>query len=294
MSGSIQTPDTTERFTGWYALGLNGPVVMGILNVTPDSFSDGGRTVTVDSAVSRALRMVDEGAGIIDIGGESTRPGAEPVSEEEELSRVIPVVEALRAKSDTLISVDTYKAVVAKRALEAGADIINDISAGRMDNRMFRTVADSGAAYVMMHMQGTPRNMQDAPHYRDVFEEVYDFFRKRIDLCVQKGVDRGWIAIDPGFGFGKTLEHNLALMRQLPKFRALDRSMLIGVSRKSFIEKITGVKSAPDKRIGGSIAAALNAVARGASVVRAHDVRETVEALKVWRAIETGEYHGTV
>lgn len=267
---------------------------MGILNVTPDSFSDGGRSATVDGAVARALRMIEDGAAIIDIGGESTRPGAETVALEEELRRVIPVVTALRARTDALISVDTYKARVAEAALDAGADMINDISAGRFDSAMTPLIADRECAFIMMHMQGTPRDMQRAPAYADVVTDVRDFFVERLAASDADGIDRARLVIDPGIGFGKTLAHNLALLCHVGDLTALGAPVLIGASRKSFISNIYDRDSAPDQRLGGSLAAALMAVNGGARIIRAHDVRETVEALAVWRALDGEGSHGTL
>lgn len=267
------------------ALDLSQPVVMGIVNVTPDSFSDGGKAETTELAIKQAQMMIDSGAQIIDIGGESTRPGADLVSEADELARVLPVVQALRKQSSVAISVDTYKSAVAKHALDSGADIINDISAGRMDEKMVPLIAETDAAFVMMHMQGTPQTMQVDPQYADVVTEVAGFLKERLDYCASAGINSERLVIDPGIGFGKTLEHNLALLDGITTLTALGAPVLIGASRKSFIGRLEGEPAAPDQRLGGSIAAALAALAQGARILRVHDVRETVQALKVFSAI---------
>jgi len=255
---------------------------MGVLNLTPDSFSDGGSTfrgnrVDVEAAVAIAQSIVGEGAAIIDVGGESTRPGSAPVDVAEELRRVIPVVERLAA-FDTIVSVDTNKAEVARAALDAGADLINDVRA-LDDAEMRRVVAASRAAVCLMHMQGEPRTMQDAPSYRDVVAEVSDYLREKARVCEADGIERDRIVIDPGFGFGKTLTHNMALLRGLGDIAALGYPVLVGVSRKGMIGAMTG--RPVDQRLAGSVAAAVIAVQNGAKIVRAHDVAATVDALKV-------------
>jgi dihydropteroate synthase len=263
-------------------LPLDIPRVMGVLNVTPDSFSDGGRYVRngrVDPsiAVAAAQQMIDDGAAIIDVGGESTRPGSSPVDAQEELRRVIPIVERLCAMA-TIVSVDTSKAVVARAALEAGAHVINDVCALE-DPDLLAVVAGSDAGVCLMHKRGEPRTMQDAPHYADVTAEVSDYLKARVEHCEAAGIARQRIAIDPGFGFGKSLEHNLTLLRRLDDLAAIGCPVLVGLSRKGMIGTITG--RALDGRVAGSVAAAVIAVQHGARIVRAHDVAATVDALKV-------------
>ena len=256
-------------------------VVMGILNVTPDSFSDGGNFASLEFALSHAEAMVEQGVDIIDIGGESTRPGSPPVPLDEELRRVMPVLYALRDIGKPL-SVDTYKPEVMREALIAGADLINDINAFRAPGAI-EAVRDSDCALCIMHMQGEPQTMQQEPHYDDVVGEVTAFLRERVDALTAAGIDRERICLDPGFGFGKTLEHNLALMRGIGRMRSeLDLPVLAGVSRKTMIGALTGKPVA--ERMAGSIGGALAAVAHGARIVRVHDVAETVDALTVWHA----------
>jgi dihydropteroate synthase len=254
-------------------------VVMGILNVTPDSFSDGGCYLDPERAVARGEELVAEGAEVIDIGGESTRPGAAPVDEAEELRRVIPVVRALAAKTRALISVDTRKAGVARAALDAGAGLINDIEAHRTDPELWKAVAAAGAGYVLMHMQGTPGTMQVNPQYRDVVGEVAAFFEERMRCLEHSGVQREQVLLDPGIGFGKTLEHNLALLRGLRVLSSAGRPILLGVSRKSFIGRLFGAE--PNQRTGASVACALWAADAGVGVFRVHDVAQTVQALRM-------------
>lgn len=262
----------------------NTPIIMGILNVTPDSFSDGGAYVSVDAAVSRALVMRDEGASIIDIGGESTRPGAQAVSADEECARVVPVIAALHERDPQLcISIDTSKASVAHAALEAGASIVNDVCAGR-DPEMFGVVAQAGAQYIAMHMQGAPRTMQDAPVYDDVVREVCDFFEERVASIRQAGIVPESIMLDPGIGFGKTLEHNLELLAATERLAAIGYPVVIGVSRKSLIGQLCD-EAAIDQRLEGSLALAAYTVARGARVLRVHDVAETRRFFQAWCAI---------
>jgi dihydropteroate synthase len=252
---------------------------MGILNVTPDSFSDGGCFLDAGRAIARGEAMIAEGAELIDVGGESTRPGAAPVDEAEELRRVIPVVRALASRTRAVISVDTRKAGVARAALDAGAGIINDIEAQRSDPELWKAVAATGAGYVLMHMQGSPQTMQVDPQYDDVVAEVTGFFRERLQRLEEAGVPRDQVLLDPGIGFGKTLEHNLALIRGLGVISALDRPILLGVSRKSFIGRLFGAE--PQQRLGASVACALWAAGSGAGVFRVHDVAETVQALRM-------------
>lgn len=265
------------------------PCVMGILNVTPDSFSDGGRFFSAAAAVDHALHMIDDGADMLDIGGESTRPGAEDVPIDEELRRVVPVIESLRAVSAIPISIDTRKAAVADAAIAAGANIINDVSALRHDAAMADVAARFDVPVVLMHMQGSPATMQTEPAYADVVEEVHAFLSERLTACSDRGI--GQVVLDPGIGFGKTLDHNLKLLRGLPRILDLGVPVLIGVSRKSFIGQLTGRPS--DMRLPGSIAAAVLALHGGASIFRVHDVRETREALDVAAAIlqEEGRHH---
>jgi dihydropteroate synthase len=259
------------------------PAVMGIVNVTPDSFSDGGRDLALGDAVARAEHLVAEGADILDVGGESSRPGAEPVGLEDELRRVIPVVEALAGRLSVPISVDTTKAEVFRRALGVGATILNDITALGGDPEMPRVVADSDAGVILMHMAGTPRTMQLDPRYDDVVAEVRDWLARRVDWVESLGVARGRIAIDPGIGFGKTVEHNLDLLRNLGQFATVGCAIVVGTSRKGFLGALTG-RPVP-RRMTASVVSALAAMTRGADVVRVHDVGPTVDALKVWDAL---------
>jgi len=263
---------------------LAEPVVMGILNVTPDSFSDGGDLPDAAIAIATGLAMQEAGAVILDVGGESTRPGSDPVPVAEELRRVVPVVRGLAAKG-AVVSVDTRHAAVMRAAIEAGARIVNDVTALAGDPDSLAAVADSEVSVVLMHMQGEPKTMQRDPHYYDVVGEVRDYLAQRIAACEAAGIGRQRIAIDPGIGFGKTLAHNLSLLAGLDALAALGCPVLIGVSRKSFIAHATGGSPPAKQRLGGSLAAALAAVERGARIVRAHDVAETVQALKIWSAI---------
>ena len=253
---------------------------MGVLKVTPDSFSEGGEFFDPNAAIERGIQIAAEGADIIDIGGESTRPGAEPVSAKEELKRVIPVIEKLRAKIDILISIDTSKAEVASAALDAGASIINDVTAGRGDKQMLPLTATRNAALVLMHMQGEPRTMQKNPHYGDVVREVTDFFRQQYGRAIECGVDPMRLAFDPGIGFGKTLEHNLSLLKDIDRLRVHDRPLVVGVSRKSFLGKLVDSGDMSD-RLAPTIAMTSMLRARGADVLRVHDVKENVAALRI-------------
>ena len=257
---------------------------MGVLNVTPDSFSDGGEFFSAEKAVEHGLQMAADGAQIIDIGGESTRPGAEPVSIAEELRRVIPVIENLRREIDIFISIDTSKSEVASAALEAGASIVNDVTGGRGDKEMMALVAKRNAGFVIMHMQGEPRTMQVDPHYADVVSEVADFFRQQYARALDCGIDPMAIAFDPGIGFGKTLSHNLELLKNLERLRLNDRPMVVGVSRKSFLGKLIGSSTVTD-RLSPTVALTSLLRARGADVFRVHDVRENALALRVSEAI---------
>jgi dihydropteroate synthase len=260
-------------------------LVLGIVNVTPNSFSDGGRFLDASHAIAHGVALVAEGADLVDVGGESTRPGAEAVPAEEELRRVIPVVAAL-VREGVAVSVDTMKPEVMRAAIDAGCAVVNDVNAFRAPGAI-EAVARGGVGVIAMHMQGTPTTMQQAPHYEDVVAEVASYLHERAQALEAGGVARDDIVIDPGFGFGKTLEHNLALFRSLPALAALGYPLLAGVSRKRMIGEITGRALA--ERAAGSVAAALLAVQNGASLVRVHDVRETVDALRVWRAIESPE-----
>ena len=262
------------------------PLVMGVLNITPDSFYDGGRYADGKRAVEHALRMVDEGADIIDIGGESSRPGAEPVDEDEEIARIIPVVEALAGNVDVPLSVDTYKARVAKRALETGTDIINDISALRFDSDMAEVISDSRCTVVLMHMLGTPRTMQKSPHYDDVVGEILAFLRERVAFAVEHGVLNENIIVDPGIGFGKTLEHNLEILGNIARFRETGCPVLVGASRKSVIGGITGAGA--EDRLWGTAAIAAHCVMQGVLIHRVHDVREIRQVCDVAAAIRNG------
>lgn len=262
-------------------------LIMGVLNVTPDSFSDGGEFFAPEKAIEQGRRMAAEGAGIIDVGGESTRPGAKPVSAEEELARVLPVIAKLLEKIPAFISIDTTKAAVAREALAAGASIINDVTGGRADPGMMTLAAEKKAAFVIMHMQGTPQTMQSNPHYDDVVGEVADFFRQQYARALECGIDSMAIAFDPGIGFGKTVEHNLKLLANLPRLRVHDRPIVVGVSRKSSLGQMIGSAEMSD-RLAPTIAFTALLRERGANVLRVHDVKENAAALRVTeRLLET-------
>ncbi|MEI7851069.1 MAG: dihydropteroate synthase [Kiritimatiellales bacterium] len=261
-------------------------LIMGILNVTPDSFSDGGKFLALEKAVARGLEMVAEGADIIDVGGESTRPGAKLVQALEEISRTVPVIKKLREKTKALISIDTQKAEVARAALAAGANIINDVSA-LADAAMAATAAETGAGLVLMHMLGTPETMQNNPHYDNVVSDVWNFLEERMNFAIARGVATEQIVLDPGIGFGKTDEHNLALLKGLPQLAAAGRPVLVGVSRKSFIGRMTGGE--PSERLAGSLATAGFAVLRGAHILRVHDVKESCDAVRLVDTLRTNE-----
>jgi len=258
------------------------PLIMGIVNVTPDSFSDGGKHATTASAVKHALYLENSGADILDIGGESTRPGAEPVTQEEELNRVIPVIEKLAGKTKIAISIDTQKPAVAKAALKAGASIINDIAANREDEAMWQLVAETKSGYVAMHMLGDPKTMQRNPKYADVLNDVEAFFNRQMERWTDWGISLEQVVLDPGIGFGKTLEHNLALMKGLERLTRMERPLAMGTSRKSFIGELTG--AGVNDRLPGSLASACRATQAGAAIIRTHDVEETTQALRVWTA----------
>ena len=266
------------------SLPLARPLVMGVLNVTPDSFSDGGRFVHLEAAIEHGLAMVSAGAALIDVGGESTRPGAAPVSVAEELARVVPVVRALSAGA-AVISIDTSKPEVMAQAAAAGAGLINDVRALRAPGAL-AAARDSGCAVCLMHMQGEPRTMQHAPVYSDVVAEVAQFLSARLEACRAAGIPADRLLIDPGFGFGKTFEHNLTLLRGLPLLAGLGAPLLVGLSRKSMVGTLTG--RAAGERLYGSLALAVLAALRGARIIRAHDVAATVDALKVVAAVEGG------
>jgi len=260
-----------------------GPLIMGILNVTPDSFFDGGRFLDIEKAVEHALRMVEDGADIIDVGGESTRPYSEPVSVDEELRRVIAVISRIRARSDTLISIDTYKAKTARAAHDAGADMINDISGLTFDRDMADTVGDLGAYVVIMHIKGTPENMQQAPFYDDVISEIKDFFIERIHFAKDHGVKEDNIIIDPGIGFGKRVEDDLKILKMLGAFKDIKRPVLVGASMKSFIGKATDTPI--EERINGTLASLAISLWNGADIIRVHDVKKAHRVLSLVHAV---------
>lgn len=259
-------------------------VIMGILNVTPDSFSDGGSYSSVDAAVERALQMVEDGADIIDIGGESTRPGSEPVTPDEEMERVIPVIKRIASQTQIPISIDTYKADVAKAALENGAKILNDISAGTFDQKMPELIAKSKCPAILMHIKGTPRDMQSNAVYEDVMAEISKYLRDRIRSLIAAGVDHRLLIVDPGIGFAKNSEHNLEILRRLKELKSIGRPILIGTSRKSMIGKVLG-DLPPQERLEGTAATVAVAIANGADIVRVHDVKEMVLTAKMTDAI---------
>ena len=265
---------------GDYLLEFNGRThLMGILNVTPDSFSDGGMFIDKKTAVEHGIRLAGEGADIIDVGGESTRPRAEPVSLEEELKRVIPVIRELAGEVDVPISIDTYKSEVAQEAIDAGASIINDISGLRFDDRMAGLAAETGVALVVMHIKGTPRDMQVDPHYDELLKEIGDYLSRSIEIAVEAGVKKENVIIDPGIGFGKRIEDNFILIKNLKYFRALGQPLLIGPSRKSFLWKTLNVST--DETLEATAAATAASVLSGADLIRAHDVKEISKAIKI-------------
>lgn len=285
---TFSKPEEIKRvipLAGGRQLPLSRPLVMGILNATPDSFSDGGRYESPDAALKRALQIELEGADIIDIGGESSRPGAVPVELDEEMRRVLPVIKMVARETDLCISVDTYRAATAAAAIDAGASIVNDISALRSDPDMPRLVAETHVPVIIMHMKGTPRDMQDSPRYDDCVRELDEFFEESIRFCGENGIDKSKIILDPGIGFGKRLHDNLAVLGGLARFKRHKLPLLVGASRKAFIGMIAPSSAPANKRIGGSIAAAVAAVLNGADIVRVHDVAETVEAIKVIQGI---------
>jgi len=261
-----------------------GPLLMGVINVTPDSFSDGGRFFEADRAIEHGLKLAEEGAHILDIGGESTRPGSTEVNTDEELERILPVLEGLK-NCGAVLSVDTRHGETMKAALAAGAGMMNDVSALTHDPAALNVIAASDAYICLMHMQGTPKTMQQNPQYEDVVHEVYDFLKERIQACVDAGVDHKRIVCDPGIGFGKTLEHNLNLLKNLDKFHDLSVPVMLGVSRKSFIDKICG-DIAPEDRLPGSLSAAIWGLQQGIQIFRVHDVAETRQAFEIFQNIK--------
>lgn len=276
---------TPGDFNVWLAASTRAPLVMGVLNVTPDSFSDGGKFASVDSAVAHAERMAAEGADLIDIGGESTRPGSKPVDPREQIRRVVPVIQQIAGRLNVVISIDTTQAPVAQAALEAGAHLFNDISAGRDDPNMLPLAAKSGAPIILMHMKGTPATMQKEPAYHDIVAEVKVFLKERMEAADRIGIDPLKILLDPGIGFGKTLEHNLELLRRLGELTALSKPLVVGTSRKSFISRITG-ESEPSNRLFGTAASVAWSVANGAGIVRVHDVEPMAAVLRMIQAIQ--------
>ena len=265
------------------SLDLDQPVIMGIVNVTPDSFSDGGRFYDPSLAVEHALQLAEQGAGILDIGGESTRPYSDPVDANEELQRVIPVIQQLALRTHVPLSIDTSKAVVAQAAIEAGAQIINDVTGLEGDPEMLNVARTTGAGICAMHMQGTPQTMQDAPNYKDVTEEIFSYLKQRLDFLTQAGIDPEKICLDPGIGFGKTHEHNLELIRNCKRFIDLKQPILIGHSRKGFIGKLLGNKELD--RDAGTLALTLWMIQQGIQVIRVHEVERTVQAVKAWNGL---------
>ncbi len=263
---------------------LDGTHVMGIVNVTPDSFSDGGKFYALDKAIEHGLRLLKEGATILDIGGESTRPGSVAVDVDEEIARVVPVIEALRAEAPW-ISVDTRNAATMEAALKAGASIINDVSALEHDQRSVFVASDAEVPVILMHMVGKPKNMQDNPNYINVVEDVLKYFSERISYCEAHRIDADMLILDPGIGFGKTLEHNLLLQRNIRLFHDLGLPLLLGTSRKSFIGKICDEEDSVE-RLGGSLASVLYGLTQGVQIFRVHDVKETVQAIKIWQSID--------
>lgn len=262
------------------------PVIMGIVNVTPDSFSDGGQFLNTTAALSHAMQLLDDGATILDIGGESTRPGAPDVSLEDELKRVIPIIKAIREQSDCVISIDTSKAEVMRQAIEAGADIVNDVRALQEPGAIDVVAQFPEVAVCLMHMQGQPRSMQHAPHYNDLAGEINDFFSQRIAACESAGIKQSQLILDPGFGFGKTLKHNYQILAQFNDYAKLGLPLLAGLSRKSMIGNLLNRDT--DDRLAGSLAGALIAAQNGAHIIRVHDVKETADVLGVYQACKQG------
>ena len=282
-----------EERPDYAGLAMDRPRIMGIVNVTPDSFSDGGSYSNAQAAIDHGLRLVDEGADILDIGGESTRPGSDAVGLDEELRRVLPVLEGLRARTGAKISVDTRKAEVMRRAAASGADILNDVSALTHDPGALAAAAEGGLPIMLMHAQGDPKTMNDQPQYRDVVLDVFDFLSDRIAACEAAGIAREKIIADPGIGFGKHLHHNVAVLQAMSLYHGLGVPVLLGASRKKLIGQLCNVDD-PKRRVPGSIAAALSAVAQGVQIIRVHDVAETVQAVRVWQAAMRGTEKGLV
>lgn len=275
----------SKSFSGFRRLlSSDRVVVMGILNVTPDSFSDGGEYADLDRAVERAIAMEKDGAGIIDIGGESTRQDSKVISADEEAARVLPVIKALKGRLRVPISIDTRNSSVASQAIECGAEIVNDVSALSHDKDMCDVVGRYGSGLILMHMKGTPQTMQASPEYDDLVGEIIDYLKRSIEKARSSGVSEDCIAVDPGIGFGKTVEHNLTILNRLDEFKILDKPICIGASRKSFIGKVLSVAN-PSDRTSGSLAAAVIAAMKGAKIVRAHDVKETVHAVKIAQSV---------
>ncbi len=269
------------------AFGDAYPLIMGVVNVTPDSFSDGGRFEDAERAVGHAVSLLEQGADILDIGGESTRPGADPVSEEQELARVLPVIQGLRKETSAAISIDTSKPGVMREAVRSGADMINDVRALQAKDAL-KVASELDVPVCLMHMQGSPQTMQNAPAYEDVIAEQLGFFEERLAACEASGVKREQIVLDPGFGFGKLLGHNLTLLDRLDDLKALGLPLLAGLSRKSMLGQLTG-RARADERTAASVAAALIAAQNGATILRVHDVAETSDAIKVWRAVRDSD-----
>jgi dihydropteroate synthase len=268
-------------------LALDRPRIMGIVNVTPDSFSDGGNFLAAQAAIDHGMRLVEEGADILDIGGESTRPGSETVPIDEELRRVMPVLEGLRAKTDVRISIDTRKSEVMRRAADAGADILNDVSALTHDPAALETAAATGLPVMLMHAQGDPKTMNDNPHYSDVALDVFDFLESRVQACERAGIAKAKLVVDPGIGFGKHLHHNVAVLSAMSLYHGLGVPVLLGASRKKLIGQLCNVEDAKD-RVPGSIGAALHSISQGVQIVRVHDVAATRQAVALWLAADAG------
>lgn len=277
-----------SRFAG---LSLDRPRIMGIINVTPDSFSDGGEHATVEAAIAHGVRLVAEGAEILDIGGESTRPNADVVPLDEELRRVIPVIEGLRARTEAVISIDTRNSEVMRRAAAAGADVLNDVSAFTHDPEALAVAAETGLPVIVMHAQGDPKTMNDDPQYEDVVLDVFDYLESRVQACVAAGIPKAKIVADPGVGFGKHLHHNVAVMAGLSLYHGLGVPILLGASRKKMIGQLCDVDDAKD-RMPGSLACVIAGAAAGVQIVRVHDVKETKQAIEVWRACMAGTEKG--
>ena len=274
-----------ESFQDWCINPDKETLVMGIVNVTPDSFSDGGEFYSSKDAIAHASKLIYEGADIIDIGGESTRPGANEISSSDELKRVIPVIKGIRSNnSDILISIDTTKAIVAKEAVEVGANIINDVSGLSFDSQMPKTVASLNVPIIIMHMKGNPRNMQKNPEYKDLIDEILDYFKERIKIATKAGIDREMIILDPGIGFGKTIEHNFQILSKLNKFNKLELPLLIGTSRKSFIGLTLNLS--PEDRVDGTAATVAIGVNNGARIVRVHDVEKMKRVVTITERIK--------